>query len=1075
MTIVAGQANIVPYTFYLPVVDTASEVPIVPSVTTNVTTPQVPGLTMTIPANAGLINRDGTPVTRASITPVEIDRTPAPLPPNVGTSIVFTAQPGGARPAQGMNVTVTYPNLGGANPGTRIALWNFNHDTVQWYIYGYGQVSADGRLIMPEPGVSLPDFSWHFPELRNSCDGGNCCKPEKDKCDECPTTNNPVDLSSGLKIEKSLDISFSGARDGLALHRIYTTNLAVTCTNCPFGRGWNHSYNIRLSGAFNLGGAGRILWPSETVGRLFSYEGQDSVGNLIFTTNGTPHLQGDKIIRLTNNTFEYLYKNGGKLVFDSLGRLKTIIDQNNNATTLAYDSNNLILITDPVGRSLSFNYMGTKIIRITDLIGRQWRYTYNSNNLLTEMIDPLDGKINYTYNSQNRIVSVRDKMGIVVKRISYDSSGRVIEEILADGNFERFLYTFSGNMITSATTIDSLGRSKSLRFNGAGQVVGIINEIGQNAGIKRDIITNQVLTKLGPCGCNEEFRRYDNNGNILIRMNKSYKHVQYNYDSKFNNIIQFTDYNGNPTNMEYDTNGNLTKIINPLGYTTQYSFNAHGQIISRTDALGHTTYNEYDIYGNLTSKIDSNGNRNSMEYDQLGRLISSVDPLGRRVTITYDQLDRVVTHTNSAGARVVLEYDANSNIIKKINDNGSVWTRSYDNSNRLTSYSDPLNRTWRYSYNKSDRIASISSPGGQTTNYDYDLRGLLISITVDNSARSVMRFTYNSNGALASISDYRGHKSIFVYDELNRLIQRVDPTGASTLYKYDNNNQLINITDRLGRKITLFYDSLGRRYLTKFNDAIIENKYDAIGRVTDMLDSQGYNLKWEYDIAGRLISETSTTGIVSYYYNVADELVKLVSSSGNNVTYGYDTAGRINTISDQAGSFTYTYDNLSRISRLTRPNQVSSIYDYNQANNLIKIRHVNKNNLALLSLEYEYNNNQQISAITSMPSSVFSQAIINNSLADKANRIPSSTQQYFLYNPEGQLIKSTSNSKDTTYDWDARGRLTKVILPNNETIKYNYDSMNRRVATINSTGITRYLYHGKEVISDENENGITMY
>ncbi|MFZ4987214.1 MAG: IPT/TIG domain-containing protein, partial [Blastocatellia bacterium] len=147
VTIVAGQANVVPYTFYLPVVDTASEVNVIPTQATDVTTPIVPGLTMTIPANSGLVNRDGTPVTRASVTPVEIDRTPAPLPSNVGTSIVFTSQPGGAMPAAGINVPVTYPNLSGADPGTRIPLWNFNHDTVQWYIYGYGRVSTDGRKI----------------------------------------------------------------------------------------------------------------------------------------------------------------------------------------------------------------------------------------------------------------------------------------------------------------------------------------------------------------------------------------------------------------------------------------------------------------------------------------------------------------------------------------------------------------------------------------------------------------------------------------------------------------------------------------------------------------------------------------------------------------------------------------------------------------------------------------------------------------------------------------------------------------------------------------------------------------
>ena len=146
INIVANQANVVPYTFYLPAIDTVNEVTVVPNQQTVVTTPDAPGFQQMIPANAGLKNRDGSPVTRTSVTCVEMDRTPAPLPGNVGTNVVFTSQPGGARPAQGMLIQVTYPNLAGLDPGTRVELYNFDPDLVRWYIYGYGRVSADGKL-----------------------------------------------------------------------------------------------------------------------------------------------------------------------------------------------------------------------------------------------------------------------------------------------------------------------------------------------------------------------------------------------------------------------------------------------------------------------------------------------------------------------------------------------------------------------------------------------------------------------------------------------------------------------------------------------------------------------------------------------------------------------------------------------------------------------------------------------------------------------------------------------------------------------------------------------------------------
>ena len=136
-----GAANAVPYTFYLPAIDTQYEVDVVPGQITNVGNPRVPGLLMTIPAGANLRNRDGTPVTRVSITPVPIDRTPAPLPANVATGMVYTSQPGGALTDK--PIPVVYPNLLGNDPGTQVQLYAFNHDTTQWYVYGTGRVSAD--------------------------------------------------------------------------------------------------------------------------------------------------------------------------------------------------------------------------------------------------------------------------------------------------------------------------------------------------------------------------------------------------------------------------------------------------------------------------------------------------------------------------------------------------------------------------------------------------------------------------------------------------------------------------------------------------------------------------------------------------------------------------------------------------------------------------------------------------------------------------------------------------------------------------------------------------------------------
>src|SRR5262249_53517280 len=150
----------------------------------------------------------------------------------------------------------------------------FNHDTVQWYIYGYGRVSDDGKVIAPEtdPNTGRPyglrDFSWH---LANVAPGGNPSDPD---CGN--RTNNTVDLSTGLKIETMTDIAFGGVRGGINLSRMHTGDLAGSCDNCPFGRGWTHNFDI--TARIDRPELRQLLaaWlklPGQITGRLFRYAG----------------------------------------------------------------------------------------------------------------------------------------------------------------------------------------------------------------------------------------------------------------------------------------------------------------------------------------------------------------------------------------------------------------------------------------------------------------------------------------------------------------------------------------------------------------------------------------------------------------------------------------------------------------------------------------------------------------------------------------------------------------------------------------------------------------------------------
>lgn len=1065
--IVAGQANTVPYIFYLPAIDTQHEVQLIPNQNTVVTTPSVPGLSMTIPAGANLRNRDGSPVTRVSITPVPIDRTPAPLPTSVGIPLVFTSQPGGA--IADIEMPVVYPNLSGIDPGVRMELWAFNHDTVQWYVYGYGRVSNDGRTIQPEinPATGrlygLRDFSWHGP---NAGQGGN----EGGEGD-CPPNNggSPVNYSTGIKEEAATDVSFGGARGGIVLTRVHTSDLAQNCDDCPFGRGWSHSYAVRLDGAFASGGAGRAVRPNESTGRLFSYSGTDGGGALTFSSQATVRQLGDTVRKLPDGSLEYRYAHGQVMRFNSSGRLTAVVDRNGNTTTLSYTGANLTQITDAVGRSITLEYSGPRITKVTDPLGRIWRYGYGGvGGHLTSVTDPLDNVTRYSY-SLNRLTQVIDARGTLAKQITYDGAGRVIKQQFADGGVETYAYTLSGTIVTGMTMTDALGRTMSKRFDARGYVLEETDAFGQTTTFIRAADTSQTLSRSGPCGCSEGTRTYDERGNLTSATNRLGQTVRFEYDPVFNQITKITDQLGRVTLFAYDARGNLSTTTNALNQAITFAYDQFGLMTSMTDPLSHARRMEYDAQGNLIASIDALNHRTTYEYDSIGRTTAVIDALGRRAGFTYDALDRLLTVTDPAGAVTSYNYDANDNVISATDAINRVWRWEYDVKDRPVSATDPLGRVDRFEYNLDDEITKAITSSGRAFRYEYDARGQQTA-SIDPLGQSV-RFAYDNRGRLTTLTDERGNITTFQRDELYRVIGVRDPLGRPATIRYDAVGNIESTTDRLGRIVGFQYDALSRLERATYADATVAIQYDAAGRPTRIDDSQSDFVAWTYDDADRLLSETTPQGVVNYAYNQADQRVSMAAANRPLVTYGYDAVGRLSTITQGAETYTYGYDALSRRVSLQRPNGVTTSYAWDQVNRLSRMTHTNAVGVALEDFQYGYDLDDELTSVNSLASATKLPAAKIATAADATNRISQFGAASYSFDADGQTMAKTDGNGVTQYNWDARGRLTSVTLPNGGQVGYGYDALGRRASQTANGLTTSFLYDGSDVALDQPSSG----
>jgi RHS repeat-associated protein len=1071
--IIAGQANVIPYTFYLPAIDTQYEVEVMPGHDSIATTPRLPDYKLTVPAGANLRNRDNTPVTRMSVTPVPIDRIPAPLPLDVMTGEVWTAQPGGA--LSDIPIPVTYPNDMHADPGTRCELYIFDHDNVRWRVYGFGRVSPDGRTIVPEINPAdgrpygLSDFAWHFvaPPPPPVVDDFPPCSPSA--CD-CARTGGPVDLATGNKIESTTDISFGGARGGLALTRTHTTGLAAGAYVGRFGRGIKDNYDIQLTGDFQSRGAGRVLMPEERVGQLFN---GDPDGGLFFTTAGSVVQLGDSVRKLTDGSFVYRRADGSEKRFDSNRRLVAMLDRTGNTTNLSYAGANLIQITDPVGRSITLDYdSSNRVTRATDPLGHIWQYSYDNAGLLFRVTDPLQNVTQYAYDFAGRLLSITDPRGALVKQLTYDVAGKVSEQKFADNGIERYVYTQAGTVGTTTTVTDPLGRITSTRFNSSGYKIGETDALGQASVIERDLVNNLPTSTSGPCGCLEVAREFDNRGNLTKLTDRLGQITRYEYEQVFNHVSSMNDPLGHVTRYAYDSLGSLTSVTNALNQTTTYTYDGNGLLTNTTDPLGHSSHVEYDSNGNMVASVDALGHRTTMEYDGIGRLTATIDPLGRRITMEYDSLGRIVSVTDPAEARTRFAYDANGNQVSLTNALDKRWTSIYDLKNRLLAATDPLGHTTHYTYNGDDELISVSSPSGRTTRYSYDPRGQ--RATIIDPLNGVVRYGYNNRGNLTTLTDQRGNPTTFTYDELFRHKDRIDPLGKTSSVGYDAASNVNEQIDRLGRRTISEYDALNRPKRIVYADAVVTYTYDEAGRRTRVDDTQGGTIEWTYDEADRLLSETSSAGVVSYTYNNADQRSSMIAADGQPVTYDYDPAGRLQTITQGPETFSYSYDTLSLVKELRRPNGLKTTYSYDALNRLERLQHLNGLQLLIEDFRYSYNADDEIAAIGSLASAQLLPPAKTVIAADSANRITQFGQLGLSFDDEGQTLTKTDVQGTIRYDWDARGRLARATVANSQAVSYTYDALWRRATRTELGETMHFVYDGDDVVLDKRGNDVAQ-
>jgi len=1032
----AGVTNRLGFKIWMPILDTAHEVRI-PSPTTRetiVTTPEIPGLELHIPPATVITDSEGKVVTKITITPIPLDRTPFPLP-FVKVPIYFTIQPGGAylsvKNRAGEGARLFYPNTEHLRPGVPFAFWNYGADQNGWFVYGAGHVNKEATQIVPDPGVVIYEFS-------GAMVGSGNAGPSSGPNGGGAGGGDPVDLSSGLHVYDKSDLALADVIP-IVLKRTYRP---YDSWSRPFGIGTTHSYEIFIGGDGNPFGVTAYVDLILPDGRRIHFIGVpsgNSFGSYLSTSTPGPWygavisanpvnpnhyvLPGSWQLQTKDGTI-YSFPSSDGLINPACQALVSITDRNGNQVTITRSAQphcTINAITSPNGRSITFQYdTSDRVKTATDNSGRSVQYSYDGSGRLQTVTDANSGVWTYGYDSLNRMTTIQDARQITYLTNVYDpTSGALTRQIQADGGTYLFNWTVTGATTNNSfSVVEGVGAPppysvSSFRYcsgcsEGYPTLVSQVDMTDPNQNVRRVVFnsygyaTSDTRALGKPEQQTTAFAYYDDN------LPKS-----------------VTDQLARVTSLDYDVNANPTTVTRlsgtPNAVITTLAFDGtYARPMTITDPMGHTVAMTYDTVGNLTTLTDPLGHSTTFTHTGSGLLDSVTDGMQNTTHFQYN-LGNLIAITDPL--------------------QNSTATMFYDGVGRVLTKTDGVGRTMRYQYNNLDQLTQVTDPLAGITSLSYDL-----------------------NGNLQTVQDARqqgtNNKTLYTYNNMDRLQTTTDPLLRQESFTYDLNGNPQSVTDRRNKVTTFQYDGLNRLNFVGYGttpgptyESTTTDTYDGGNRLSSVLDSVSGSITPVFDGLNRLTSETTAQGSITYTYDSASRRATSQVAGQTQIVYTFDEANRLKQVTQGSAIATLGYDNANRRSSLTLPNGLMTIYGYDNDSRLTGLTYqFGANPVGNLSYNYDPAG-QRVQMGGSFARTGLPQAMAS-AVYDVANELTNWNGTTIGYDANGNI----QNDGAAANVWNARNQLAS-----RGGVSYQYDAYGRR--TQNAAG-NKLLYDGMDATQE---------
>ena len=682
---------------------------------------------------------------------------------------------------------------------------------------------------------------------------------------------------------------------------------------------------------------------------------------------------------------------------------------------------------DPGSLHLAWDKDGNHVERLVGPGGDVSSMQYDRAGRMSSIGNDMDGSTGFSYDFQGRLVAlVSDGISHAMR---YDASGNPVESSVGIGSGEqrietptnRFGYDLAGRAIWAASHLGIIARHQ---FDNEDHVLQSSSESGS---------FRQTRTY-----------SYDALGRPVASTDPAGGTRSIDWDSQ-GRPVRMTDALGRDRRYVYDALGNLERTIEAANSTqarlqdtaTRFQYDAAGSVVKVTAASGASTVTIRDDFGRITAVVSSDSGTVRRSYDSAGRLTASSDANGHHATYQYDARGRIVRQTvldpaaiEAAGKTVVTEWQYEGKRLLAVNHPEQSERYEHDRHGRLTQRTVILHRagaasitsSTHYRYDQFGDLQSTTLPDGSTLSYRRNGQRQVVAIERDRLATGWLRKLLPSQSVVTDLErDIVGVRHITYGNGIEASYQRSkEGTLARVVHRQPQRNgtgkhqfTLLDVLTGTATAHAATAHQPDRQALAGLQQKIAAREI-LPGALSFAPDPQALvDHRYLWDIQGNLLHARDPDADHDYAYDAQD---RLIASSATGSSAGKSTTPTLHHsryFHDGAGNRLLAQQNMADASDLST--------------DTVKMRYAASTNRWV-----------EVAGASSA-----------------------------TYDPSGQPRQSGQRG----FEWNAAGKLTAVRDNGRLLASYRYNHMGERIAKSVDGVTTCYLYEGRRLIAELNEQG----